>query len=281
MKKKLISFYGNSNYTTDIATIFAIECAKANIKTLLVELGEGTNPKLSYKLGIEDQRIKTMDYYLQNINKGVYINVCTLNKQDICDLLTDREKALADLIKKLPNELSILPRKAPSDDPQLTEDEYKKAIEKIRKEGFENNDIIVMALSGNCYSYPVFFSNLYADSPILITEDMPEDIRSLNKFAIDMKKITDFNVTSIYLDYGSDVSLENFEKTAMNVVYAIPLKSILKLRILSSRAYSGEIPNEITEIAKNIALGIEEEPKKKFIGLFADKEKARKEAQNE
>ena len=281
MEKKLITIYGNSNYTVDIAAAFAIECARAGVKTLLVELGEGTNPKLSYNLGIEDQRIKTTDYYLQNISKDMHVDSCILKKQDICEMLTDKEKALSALIKKLPDELSMMLRKAPSESYELTKDEYKKAIEDIRKEGFENNDMIVMALSGNGYSEPVFFANLYADTPILITEDTPNDIRGLNRFAVDMKeimnKMSGFNEISVYLDYGSEISIDNFEKTAMNVKFSIPLKSILRLHMLSGKAYSGDMIPEITDMVKKIALEISDEKKKGFWGFFSRKPKAVKE----
>ncbi len=277
MKKKLITFYGNSNHVIDIASLFAVSCAKNNINALLIELGEGSNPRLAYKLGLEDQRIKTTDYYLQNIKKNIHLDACVLKKDDICEILTDREKSLAGLIKKLPDKLKILPRKAPADEPALTEEEYKNAIEIIRKEGFENNDIIAFALSGNCYSYPVFFSHLYSDVPVIITEDTPEDIRGLNRLVVDMKKITGFDPVSIYLDYGSEISIDNFEKTALSVEYVMPLKSIFKMRVLSSKAFEGDIPEEIESMVSKIALGTESESKKSIFSMFTKKNKEKKE----
>lgn len=273
MEKKLITFYGNSNNVIDIAALFAISCAKNNINTLFIELGEGINPRLAYKLGLEGQRVKTTDYYLHNIKKNIHINACILKKDDMREMLTDKEKALAGLIKKLPDKLKILPRKTPADEPDLEEEEYKKAIEIIRKEGFENNDIIVMALGGNCYSYPVFFPHLYSDIPVIITEDAPEDIRGLNRLVVDMKKITDFNPLSIYLDYGSEVSVDNFEKTALNVEYVIALKILLKIRMLASRAYEGDIPEEVVSMVNKIVLEIKDEKRKGLFDIFNKKDK--------
>lgn len=272
----MIAIYGNSNLTIDIATLIAIECAKSGERTLLIELGEGTNPKLSYTFSIENQIIKTTDYYLSNF-KNLHINACLLKNNDICNMLTDQEKALISLIKKIPESLSILPRKAPSDDPIISEDEYKEAVEKIRKDGFENHDIIVVALSGNCYSYPVFFSSLYADEIILITEETPIDIRGLNRFVVDMKKIQDINISAVFLDYKTEVTKENFEKTAINVEYTIPIKDLLNIRLTSSRAYSDEIAI-IKQIANEKVLDIKLEIKHKLFQF--GKSKGRKEERN-
>jgi len=276
VSKKMIAIYGNSNLTVDIATLIAIECAKSGERTLLIELGEGTNPKLSYAFSIENQIIKTTDYYLSNF-KNLHINACLLKNNDICNMLTDQEKALISLIKKIPESLSILPRKAPSDDPIISEDEYKEAVEKIRKDGFENHDIIVVALSGNCYSYPVFFSSLYADEIILITEETPIDIRGLNRFVVDMKKIQDINISAVFLDYKTEVTKENFEKTAINVEYTIPIKDLLNIRLTSSRAYSDEIAI-IKQIANEKVLDIKLEIKHKLFQF--GKSKGRKEERN-
>lgn len=274
----MIAIYGNSNLTVDIATLIAIECARAKERTLLVELGEGTNPKLSYAYGIEEQRIKTSDNYLINISKNLHLNACLLRKNEICDMLTEREKTLISLIKKLPENLSILPRKAPSEDPALTEDEYKEAVDKLRKDGFENHDIIIVALSGNCYSYPVFFSTLYADENILVTEETAYDIRSLNRYVVDMKKVQDgTKFSTIFLDYNTDVTKEHLDKTALNVEYIIPMKDLLNIRLTSSRAYTDEFAI-IKQIVNEKVFEIKTETKKKLFQF--GKSKGRREDQN-
>lgn len=246
MAKTMITVYGNSRTTIDLAMLIAIQSAKQGVKTALVELGEG-NPQLCFQLGAENQRVNTTDYYILNDKSEVHVNNCLITKKDILDVYSDLEKPLEPHIKKLPDNLSLLIRKTPSDDIDISEEQYKEMIIRLRNELYEKHDLIIMAITGNYLSYPVFFSVLSADKTLVVTEDKPEDIRGLNTFMVEMSKISNIEFKSVFLNYGTDITADNFKNTKFDVISTLKLKSLQKLRMTALKAYDEELP-EIEEL---------------------------------
>lgn len=266
--KKAYTFFGNSSHTNDIAFISAISFARQGYKTAIVEINEN-NAQLSYQLGIEKQRIKTIENYLTNHHKHK-IDDFLINSQNIVeDFLNSDEKPLKNVIAKLPNNLSMLLKKAEPQQLNFSEEEWDEIILKIKKEILKDNDIIIFTTSGRTLSFNVFFPVLYSDELILVIEDKPEDLRMMNQFIIDMEKIkSNLSTKSIFLDYGIDIVKNDFNKTKINIITTLNLIDIRNLKLATWEGYNREV-DEIVNFTNKL-LGVE---KKQKFKLFKKKEK--------
>lgn len=253
MKNKTFVFYGNSSHTSDLALMVAAEFARKGYKTALAELGE-KNAQIGYQLGVEEQGTKTIDYYFLNSKKQYHVENYLITPDEILkELMTDKEKAIKKELKKLPENLSLLIKKAQPEDTKLKEEEWKNFITRMKKEIYEDHDILIIATTGRMFSYDVFFPVMNADEMILVLEDKPEDLRGLNQFALQIEKIKKdaLVIKSIYLNHNINVDEDDFKKTRLNIVKSLKLKSIQELKLRSWGCYSDSV-KEIEELADEL-----------------------------
>jgi len=275
MEKKTFTFYGNSSHTSDIALMTAIEIANKGYKTAIVEMGE-KNAQIGYQLGVEEQRTKTIDYYFLNHKKQYHVSNCLITPGSIAeDFLTDKENAIKHELKKLPESLSMLIKKAQPEDTKLKEEEWQSLLTRLKNEIYEDHDILIIATGGRMFSYDVFFPAMHSDEIILVLEDKPEDLRGLNQFALQLEKIkkNTLAIKSLYLNHGINVNENDFRETNLNVIKTIKIKSIQELKLNTWGCYSNSI-KEIEEVANEL-IGKENKSKKtsKFKLFTKDKKK--------
>ncbi|MEW9124672.1 MAG: hypothetical protein AB2421_18320 [Thermotaleaceae bacterium] len=271
---KTYTFYGNSTSTADIAFLTAITFAKKGYKTLFIELGEG-NAQITYQLGIEEQRVKTTDYYILGHQKNHPIQNCILTIDSIKEFLLDKEKDLRKEIEELPKNLSILLKKTQPEEKSLNEEEWQQVITRMIKEGQEEHDIMILSTKGRTLSYSVFFPLLLSDEAVLILEDKPEDLRIFNSFIIDLQKIREtFHPRAILLSHSINIEKEHYKKTKINIMHTFSLKALQKIKLSTWNGYNVHI-EEIDQVY-NCLTNEKDSPKRHKFSWFNKKKEKRR-----
>lgn len=265
--KKTYTFYGNSSFVVSTAFLTAISFAKTGLKTAFIEFGQN-NARLAYQLGIEDQRSKTVDYYLLNHKLQYHIDKCLLNAEQLVEHYLLDSEGLKDQIKQLPHNLSLIVKKPVPENVNINEDEWEELVNRLKAEIYENHDILIISTNGNMYGFEVFFPVLAADEVVLVAEDFPEDVRGLNRFSLDVNKINhNVKFHTVLLNHG--IATQNdFLKTNLGISLNFNFKAIQSLRLATWECYQTQKKIKEIEMLSHILLGKSEEKAEKKESFF-------------